>query len=147
MAGEDVLLSLCRRRAVTACSWVLQGSHLCLLLRPEFIQVWCLQLPARRGNGGLGGEKGWFPVSSTRFPETVIQKNVGVFTVTQNWEGPRGSLSLNAHLYYTVAHKVSLSPTHKKTQNSRQRPMIDLSPRTKDQEPETMVCARGRRKQ
>lgn len=47
-------------------------------------------------------------------------------------------MSLNAHLYYTVAHKVSLSPTHKKTQNSRQRPMIDLSPRTKDQEPETM---------
>lgn len=40
-----------------------------------------------------------------------------------------------------VAHKTSVSPTHKKTQNSHQHPMIDLSPSRKDQEPETMASA------
>jgi len=64
----------------------------------------------------------------------------GVFVAIQNREELCGLLSLNAH-------KIPISPTHKKTQNSHQHPMIDLSPSRKDQEPETMVWARGRSKQ
>lgn len=123
-----------------ACSWVLQDSHLCLFPLPKSFRSAvhsCLHIEAMMG---LREKRGDFQFPVLDFPNQGYENMWVLFTVTQNWEG-----RVDHWVWYTAAHKVSLSPTHKKAQTSQQWPRIDLSPRTKDQEPETTVCTRGKK--
>lgn len=87
----------------------------------------------------LAEKKGGLQFSVPDFSNQWDENMWGLFIVTQNWGGHCGSLSWNTGLYYTVAQKTSISPAHKRAQNSQQNTMIDLRPSRKDQDLKTMA--------